>query len=330
MTQDKQSPENPGRFSKGVSFGTLARNQDDSWNTSDVNGLLASSLVSDGADNPPSLIIKPFHQVGGVVSLRQFTNNAFNQHHGIQSTERFGINIDADGDDFVNEITRADVTAVTLFQAQLAVPGRVIPNDPEIEAAVRIGEQTFQNIGCSGCHVPKLPLDKKGWIYSEPNPFNPKGNLQAGNTREYKLDLTEENLDQPRLKVEKEIVWVPAFTDLKLHDITSGPGDPNRESIDQNAPEGSAEFFAGNARFMTRKLWGTANEPPYFHHGQYTTMRQAIEAHRGEAYGTYVKWTALSEANQNSVIEFLKTLQILPEGTKHLVVDERGNKKEWP
>lgn len=81
---------------------------------------------------------------------------------------------------------------------------------------------------------------------------------------------------------------------------------------------------------MTRKLWGTANEPPYFHHGQYTTMRQAIEAHRGEAYGTYVKWTALSEANQNSVIEFLKTLQILPEGTTHLVVDERGNKKEWP
>ncbi|MEK7708547.1 MAG: di-heme oxidoredictase family protein [Pseudomonadota bacterium] len=337
MTTDLQkirdsitSGRNAELISKGVSFGTLARNQDGSWNTSDVNGLLASSLVSDGADNPPSLIIKPFHQAGGVVSLRQFTNNAFNQHHGIQSTERFGTNADADGDEFVNEITRADITAVTLFQAQLAVPGRVIPNNPEIEAAVRVGEQIFQNIGCSGCHVPKLPLDKKGWIYSEPNPFNPKGNLQAGNTPEYKLDLTEAKLDQPRLKVEKEIVWVPAFTDLKLHDITSGPGDPNREPIDQNAPEGSAEFFAGNSRFMTRKLWGAANEPPYFHHGQYTTMRQAIEAHRGEAYGTYVKWTALSEANQNSVIEFLKTLQILPEGTKHLVVDERGNKKEWP
>ena len=215
------------------------------------------------------------------------------------------------------------------------MPGRAIPTDPEIEAAVRIGEQLFQNIGCSGCHVPKLPLDKKGWIYSEPNPFNPKGNLQTGNTQEYKFDFTEENLDQPRLKVEKEIVWVPAFTDLKLHDITSGPGDPNREPIDQNALEGSTEFFAGNSHFMTRKLWGTANEPPYFHHGQYTTMRQAIEAHRGEAYGTYVKWAALSEAHQNSVnklapralhlsprqdhgesqVEFLKTLQILPEGT---------------
>ena len=135
MTTDLQkirdsitSGRNAELISKGVSFGTLARNQDGSWNTSDVNGLLASSLVSDGAGNPPSLIIKPFHQSGGVVSLRQFTNNAFNQHHGIQSTERFGINIDADGDDFVNEITRSDITAVTLFQTKLAVPGRVIPN----------------------------------------------------------------------------------------------------------------------------------------------------------------------------------------------------------
>ena len=54
------------------------------------------------------------------------TNNAFNQHHGIQSEERFGIGVDADGDGFVNELTRADVTAVTIFQATLAVPGRMI------------------------------------------------------------------------------------------------------------------------------------------------------------------------------------------------------------
>lgn len=314
-------------ISKDVSFGTLARNEDGSWNTDAVTGLLASSLASSGANDPPSLIIKPFHQVGGVVSIREFTNNAFNQHHGIQSTERFGINTDADGDGFVNEITRADITAVTLFQAQLAVPGRVIPNDPKIEAAVRTGEQVFETIGCTGCHVPKLPLDKEGWIYTEPNPFNPEGNLQAGNSEEYRLDLTDKKLDQPRLPVEKEIVWVPAFTDMKLHDITSGPDDPNREKIDQNAPEGSAEFFVGNARFMTRKLWGMANEPPYFHHGQYTTIRQAIEAHRGEAYDTYVKWTTLSNDKKNSVIEFLKTLQVLPEGSKHLVIDEHGNKK---
>jgi hypothetical protein len=31
------------------------------------------------------------HQAANVVSLREFTNNAFNQHHGMQSTERFGL-----------------------------------------------------------------------------------------------------------------------------------------------------------------------------------------------------------------------------------------------
>jgi len=102
------------------------------------------------------LIIRPFHQAGNVISLRQFSNNAFNHHHGIQTTERFGIDTDADGDGFVNEMTRADVTAVSLYQATLAVPGRVIPNDPEIEDAVLVGEKRFASIGCTTCHIPAL------------------------------------------------------------------------------------------------------------------------------------------------------------------------------
>jgi len=40
------------------------------------------------------------------------------------------------------------------------------------------------------------------------------------------------------------------------------PGDPNIEPLDMNQPAGSASFFADNRKFLTRKLWGTANEPP--------------------------------------------------------------------
>lgn len=336
MTTDLQSIRDsilPGGnaelITKGISFGILSRDADGNWDASEVTGLLNSSLASTGAGNPPSLIIMPFHQAGGVISLRQFTNNAFNHHHGIQSTERFGVGTDPDADGFVNEMTAAEVTAVTLFQAQLAVPGRVISNDPQIEAAVAAGEEAFTRIGCSSCHVPELPLDKNGWVYTEPNPFNPTGNLRPGDAPAYSIDLNEKKLDRPRLKEENGVVMVPAFTDLKLHDITSGPDDPNREPINQNAPGGSEAFFAGNSRFMTRKLWGVANEPPYFHHGQYTTMRQAIEAHRGEALDSYNGWTALSEFERDSIIEFLKTLQVLPEGTKHLIVDQKGKKKKW-
>lgn len=315
--------------SKGISFGILARKEDGSWNTSEVTGLLASSLASTDASNPPSLIIKPYHQAGGVTSLREFTNNAYNHHHGIQTTERFGISTDPDGDGYLNEMTVAEVTAVSLFQAQLAVPGRVIPNDPQIEEAVAIGEEAFVKIGCSGCHIPALPLDKKGWVYTEPNPYNPDGNLQPKDAPIYALDLNSKELDSPRLKQKRGVVMVPVFTDFKLHDITSGPDDPNREAINQNAPGGSEAFFAGNSRFLTRKLWGVANEPPYFHHGLFTTMREAIEAHRGEALESYQNWTALSDYERDSIVEFLKTLQVLPEGTKHLIVDEYGNKKKW-
>jgi hypothetical protein len=104
--------------SKGISFGEIICRTDGSWDTSRVEGIPAPSLATSGR-TPPTLIIRPFHQAGNVISLRQFTNNAFNHHHGIQPEERFGAAVDADGDGFVNELTRADVTAVTLFQATL-------------------------------------------------------------------------------------------------------------------------------------------------------------------------------------------------------------------
>jgi hypothetical protein len=99
--------------SKGISYGTIARAADGSWITAGVQGIAAPSLVTTGPANPPSLIIRPFHQAGNVVSIRQFSNNAFNHHHGIQPAERFGKDTDPDGDGVMNEMTRADMTAVS-------------------------------------------------------------------------------------------------------------------------------------------------------------------------------------------------------------------------
>jgi cytochrome c peroxidase len=316
--------------SKGVSFGRLARQADGTWDVSGVEGIPAKSLTPTDAQGKPSLVIRPFHQAGAVVSLREFTNNAFNHHHGIQSTERFGLGMDPDGDGFVNELTRADVTAATVFQASLAVPGRVIPNNPEIEQAVLVGEQQFEGIGCATCHMPSLPLDREGWIFTEPNPFNPPGNLRPGEAPPLAIDLTNKHLPSPRLTPTGGVVQVPAYTDLKLHDITCGPDDPNREPLDMQQPPGSAAFFAGNGKFITRKLWGVANEPPFFHHGQFTTLREAVLAHCGEALAARQAFESLSAEEQGALIEFLKTLQVLPANVKHLVVDEHYRKKAWP
>jgi CxxC motif-containing protein (DUF1111 family) len=227
-------------------------------------------------------------------------------------------------------MTRAEVTAVSVFQAVMAVPGRVIPKKRAIERAVLRGEQLFPQIGCADCHKESLPLNNQGWVYTEPNPYNPPGNLRPGDAPTYSLNLNLATLPQPRLKPKQGVVHVPAYTDLKVHDITSGPADPNREELDMNQPAGSPGFFAGNSRFLTRKLWGAGKKPNYFHHGLYTTMRDAIEAHAGEASASSAAFAALSTADKNAVIEFLKTLQVLKPGTTALVVDEDGEEREWP
>src|SRR5262249_48115676 len=151
---------------------SLTHNADGTWDTSAVQGMQVNSLNSTN----PSLIVFPFHQASNVVSIRQFTNNAMNHHHGMQSEERFGIGVDTDGDGFVNELTGADMTAISIFQAALAVPGRVIPHDPVRQAAVANGEKVFDQIGCNSCHMDSLPLHN--WMFVEPNPFNPAANLQ--------------------------------------------------------------------------------------------------------------------------------------------------------
>lgn len=310
--------------SKGISFGVIRRRPDGTWDTSQVRGISALSLKTTDPTCPPSLIIRPFSQAGNVVSIREFTNNAFNQHHGIQSEERFGKGVDADGDGFVNELTRADVTAVTIFQATLPVPGRVISNDPRIRAAVINGEQQFQKIGCGSCHISRLPLVNRGWIYSEPNPYNPRHNMRVGDAPSIGVDLTSELLPSPHLQPVDGVVWVPAYTDLKLHDITNGTGDPNHEPLDMNQAAGTPAFFKGNSMFVTRRLWGVGNQGPYGHHGLYTTMREAILAHHGEAEASGKAFRALTKYDRDSLIEFLKSLQVLPKGVNSLCIDENG------
>lgn len=317
---------------KGISFGRLTRRLDNTWDVSQVKGLSRLSIVSTTPVNPPNLIIRPWHQAGAVVSLREFTNNAFNQHHGMQSTERFGMDRDPDGDGVKNELTRADMTAISVFQAVMQVPGQVVPNDPEIERAVLNGEKVFGKIGCDTCHIPALPLSRAGWIYTEPNPYNPPTNLRVGEARTLKVDLTDPTLPQPRLEPENpnaQWLMVPAYTDFKLHDITD-PSEPyGEEPLDMNQPVWASKFKEGNRRFLTKRLWGAANDPPFFHHGLFTTLRQAVLAHSGEALQQRQAFQALPEYDRDCLIEFLKSLQVLPPGTKALVVDENFKPKVW-
>ena len=100
--------------------------------------------------------------------------------------------------------------------------------------------------------------------------------------------------------------------------------------LDQNQPMWSSKFRRGNRRFLTTRLWGVANQPPFFHHGLFTTLRESVLAHHGEAEASRAAFLHSSEYERDSLIEFLKTLQVLPPGTRSLIVDEKFQRKRWP
>ena len=123
---------------------------------------------------------------------------------------------------------------------------------------------------------------------------------------------------------------MPAYTDFKLHNITDPADASAAEPLDMNQPATSPRLTAGNRRFLTKRLWGVGNQSPYFHHGLFTTIRQAVLAHAGEALDERRAFEKLPKYDQDALIEFLKSLQVLPAGTSARVVDQRGQPKIWP
>jgi hypothetical protein len=310
---------------KGVAFGSI-------------------TVLPDGRVDPTAiegvdwdLIVKPFHQKGAVVSLREFSNNAMNHHHGMQSVERFDLDTDPDGDGVTNELTVGDITAVTVFQAQLNTPGRLLPASHARRAAAERGEQLFSAIRCAKCHVPAMVLNSP--LFTEPNPYNPNSpdkNLQVSQVgRLISFDMTRDG-PEPRLeRLRDGRALVRAFTDLKRHDLNDSDYD---HFANEQVPQGKLNGFAPPSaftlpppppprptrQFLTRKLWDAGNSAPYGHRGDLTTLTEAIYFHGGEARSIRDSFFNLSTDDQAAVIEFLKTLQILPDGSPRLVVEGEG------
>jgi hypothetical protein len=152
--------------------------------------------------------------------------------------------------------------------------------------------------------------------------------FNAAATRDVKVDLSSALLPAPRLRPDATgVVWVEAYADFKLHDICEpGEGEP----LDQNQSQWSKKLMDGNCRFLTKRLWGAANEPPFFHHGLFTSLRRSVLAHSGEAKESRRAFEALPAADRDALIEFLKTLQVLPPGTTDRIVDEAFHARSWP
>ena len=278
-------------------------------------------VAAEGID--ADLIVKPFHQAGKVISLREFSTNAMNHHHGMQAEERFDLNPakgydpDYDNDGVERELTIGDQTAISIWQAQLSTPTQVIPEDPATKKMIERGEVVFDKIGCASCHKPEMVLNSRDFV--EPNPYNPAGTCasEADGCPDYSFDMTETG-DAPRLeKGQNGTAIVRAYTDLKRHNLCDDEGTPNaiRWFCNEQLAQGRADQDGkpGTEYFLTRKLWDVGNTAPYGHRGDLTTITEAILMHGGEGRASRDAFVRQSKKKQKDLVTFLKSLQIVPQ-----------------
>ncbi len=286
-------------------------------------------VASKGIDT--DLIVKPFHQAGVVTSLREFTVNAMNHHHGMQAEERFdlidakGFDPDFDMDGVERELSVGDITAVALFQAALGVPGQVLPADPLKRNEIERGESVFSDIGCASCHVPEMVLESR--MFTEPNPFNPPGTF-SDTSQSFAFDLTRDGEGPQLERARRGGAIVRAYTDLKRHNLCDDETDPDpirffcNEQLAQGRPDQDGR--AGTEFFLTRKLWDAGNSGPYGHRGDLGTITEAIYMHGGEARAVRDAFVARPIEDQAAIVNFLKSLQVLPAGSPRVMIEGCG------
>lgn len=257
-------------ITKGVSFGTLLY----SGGSFDFSGV-------EGIDD--DLVVRPFGRKGEFATTRGFDVGAFQFHLGMQTIEAVGQGTDPDGDGVVDEVRIGEVSALVIFNTTLEHP-RKAGHSKDAKA----GKEVFMSIGCADCHVPQLRSNSKFLTYSFPeeevNPFN---NIY------FETDLTQKPTGFKSYK--NGGVIVPMFSDLKRHDM--GPG--LEESFGSDL----------DAFFITAKLWGVADSPPYLHDGRALTLGDAIEMHGGESTAARDNFLALTQDDINKLLGFLLTLR---------------------
>ena len=245
-----------------------------------------------GLNDPPDLsdekqlVVRPFGRKGDAFSMRDFDRGAMQFHFGIQPTEVVGFDKDADQDGVVNEIRDVEMTVLHIFD---------VTNPPPfmkpLDYNAQIGYERFLEIGCSSCHRPQTATyGRRVPLAFREDETDPWANVYL------EIDLTRFGFAPDPLGTG---VIVPMFSDLKRHDM--GPELAETCEACKKVP---------NEDFITARLWGIADTGAYLHDGRATTLRQAIEAHGGEAEEVKRAFKEdLTPLDQRRLIHFLRQLR---------------------
>jgi CxxC motif-containing protein (DUF1111 family) len=181
----------------------------------------------------------------------------------------------------------ADIDRFARFMRASKAPAR--DAQQAATAPARRGEALFGEIGCDACHVPTLTTAPAG------TPVN------GG-----KFPIPEALANK---------TFHP-YSDFLLHDVGTGDGiviameeHYGKHMYDVKWQNFSLDTYRSSAnRMRTAPLWGVRTHPMLMHDGASLTFRDAITRHRGEASEVTQRFERLSPADQQALVEFLKSL----------------------
>lgn len=218
-------------------------------------------------------------------TLRGFSGDAYLNEVGITSADfpeerstcalskaKFGVTLDTDDDpeDEAEGDGRADVDRFADFMRALAPPPRLAETN-----SAQAGHALFNSIGCGGCHVEDITT------------ANNPANFIPGTTGGVAISSTINGLLARQ-------TFHP-FSDFLLHDM-----DALGDGITSDA--------AGPTMMRTAPLWGIRARSLYLHDGRAQTVTEAITLHAGQGASSAAAFQALSESQQQQVLDFLNTI----------------------
>ena len=254
------------------------------------------------------LIVRPFSRKGVFTSLRQFTINAMNIHHGMEAIERFGVRWTGSHDfaesGVPDAVTAGDISALVAFQATLPPPTvkTDLPEDWRHRGGARAPSK-FNALGCASCHIADAAAEIADLHRSGALTTWRERCARAKSSRRSRSTLSKLPFAANCKKNEKGEWLIPLFSDLKRH-------LDGRCEVNALGNELQAQRFVERDVFLTPRLWGVGSTAPYGHRGDFRMLDEIIAAHGGEARFARDAYLALDTASGTNVIAFLRSLVI--------------------
>jgi CxxC motif-containing protein (DUF1111 family) len=190
-----------------------------------------------------------------------------------------------------NDTTAADGLADIDHFARFVRATKAPARDAQLakSGVVANGARAFDKIDCTACHVETMMTAAAG---------------------------TKINGGTFTIPAALGSVTFHPYGDFLMHNVGTGDG------ILQATPEHyGRRVFAAMSEYMAREnyessrnkirtapLWGVRFRSRLMHDGESLTLRDAITRHRGEASHVKEKFERLNKADQDAIIEFLKSL----------------------